>query len=95
MDNNKAKLKLAVYRRTGADANDPFFAEALQQAEKDPGLREWLAEQQAFDAKFAAALGEIHGPKETPTRWAQWARRAGGRVVARPVSCVSCGADAR
>jgi hypothetical protein len=64
MDNNKAKLRLAVYRRTGADAQDPFFAEALQQAEKDPALREWLADQQQFDAQFAAALGEIRGPKE-------------------------------
>jgi hypothetical protein len=64
MDNNKAKLRLAVYRRTGADANDPFFAEALRQADKDPALREWLTEQQQFDAQFAAALGEITGPKE-------------------------------
>jgi hypothetical protein len=83
MDNNKAKLRLAVYRRTGEDAQDPFFAEALQQAEKDPALREWLAEQQTFDAQFAAALGDIRGPKEgralieatimrRPARWARW-----------------------
>lgn len=64
MDNNKAKLQLALYRRTGEDAQDPFFAEALQQAEKDPALRDWLAEQQAFDAQFAAALGGITGPTE-------------------------------
>ncbi|MGH7959194.1 MAG: hypothetical protein ACREH8_19615 [Opitutaceae bacterium] len=64
MDNNKAKLRLGVYRRTGEDARDPFFAGALQQAEKDPALRGWLAEQQAFDTQFAAALGEIRGPKE-------------------------------
>jgi hypothetical protein len=83
MDNNKAKLRLAVYRRTGEDAQDPFFAEALQQAEKDPALRDWLAEQQQFDAQFAAALGEIRGPKEgralieatmmrRPGRWTRW-----------------------
>jgi hypothetical protein len=83
MDNNKAKLRLAVYRRTGEDAQDPFFAEALQQAKKDPALREWMAEQQQFDAQFAAALGEIRGPKEgralieatmmrRPVRWTRW-----------------------
>jgi hypothetical protein len=83
MDNNKAKLRLAVYRRTGEDAQDPFFAEALQQAEKDPGLRDWLADQQQFDAQFAAALGEIRGPKDgralveatmmrRPVRWTRW-----------------------
>jgi hypothetical protein len=83
MDNSKAKLRLAVYRRTGEDAQDPFFAEALQQAEKDPALRQWLTDQQAFDAQFSAALGEIRGPKEgralieatmmrRPARWMRW-----------------------
>jgi hypothetical protein len=83
MDNNKAKLLLAVYRRTGEDAQDPFFADALQQAAKDPALRDWLAEEQKFDAQFAWALGEISGPKEgralieatmvrRPTRWFRW-----------------------
>lgn len=64
MDNNKAQLRLAVYRRTGEDAQDSFFTEALQQAEKDPALREWLADQQAFDAQFGAALSEIRAPRE-------------------------------
>ncbi len=64
MDNNKAKPTLAVYRPNGSDANDPFFAEALQQVEKDPTLREWFAEQQRFDADFIAALGSIKGPSE-------------------------------
>lgn len=83
MDNNKARHRLAVYRRTGEDAQDPFFAEALRQAEMDPALREWLADQQAFDTKFAAAFGEIRGPKEgramieatmmrRPARWPRW-----------------------
>lgn len=64
MDNNKAKLRLAVYRRSGEDVQDPFFAEALQQAEKDPALREWLADDQKFDTQFAAALGAISAPME-------------------------------
>ena len=64
MDNTRAKPTLAVYRPNGRDAQDPFFAEALQQVEKDPALREWFAEQQRFDSDFAAALGGINGPRE-------------------------------
>jgi hypothetical protein len=82
MDNPKAKLRLSVYRQTGADAQDPFFSEALQQAEKDPALRAWLADQQAFDSQFTAALAGVSAPPEgralieatmmrRPSRWSR------------------------
>lgn len=85
MDNQKAKLRLSIYRHTGADAQDPFFSEALQQAEKDPALRAWLADQQAFDAQFTAALSGVSAPREgralieatmmrKPSPWSQWWR---------------------
>jgi hypothetical protein len=85
MDNQKAKLRLSVYRQTGADAQDPFFSEALQQAEKDPALRAWLADQQAFDAQFSAALASVSAPQEgralieatmmrKPSSWTRWWR---------------------
>lgn len=64
MDNNKAKLILAVYRRNGQDAQDPFFADALQQLASDPALRDWFEQQQRFDHEFAAALDGIQGPRE-------------------------------
>lgn len=64
MDNNNAKLRLAVYRRSGEDAQDPFFAEALQQARSDPALREWMSEEQAFDARVATALADVPAPRE-------------------------------
>lgn len=64
MDNNEAKLILSVYRANGADAQDPLFREALKQAESDPVLRAWLAEQQELDAQIASAFGGIKGPVE-------------------------------
>ncbi|MDE3084030.1 MAG: hypothetical protein KGJ37_02275 [Verrucomicrobiota bacterium] len=64
MDNNTAKLILGVYRANGQDAQDPFFKDALRQADNDPSLRQWLSEQQRFDAEFAAALYGITVPAE-------------------------------
>jgi len=63
MDNNKAKLILSVYRPSGADASDPFFKEALEQAAKDPQLSAWLAGEQQFDAAFVHALGSVKAPE--------------------------------
>lgn len=64
MDNNEAKLILSVYRANGTDAQDPLFREALKQAESDPALRIWLAEQQQFDAQVASAFAGVKGPVE-------------------------------
>ncbi|MBI4625528.1 MAG: hypothetical protein HY736_20190 [Verrucomicrobia bacterium] len=64
MDNNNAKLILSVYRANGMDAQDPLFREALKQAESDPALRAWLAEQQEFDVQVASAFASIKGPAE-------------------------------
>ncbi|MEX2044268.1 MAG: hypothetical protein WD941_02875 [Opitutus sp.] len=64
MDNNQAKLILSVYRANGQDARDPFFQEALQQAEADPGLRAWFAEEREQDGQIAAAFASIKAPVE-------------------------------
>ena len=42
MTNQDAKLVLSAYRPNGADARDPFFEQALQQANRDPELTEWF-----------------------------------------------------
>ncbi len=62
MDNNEAKRLLAVYRPSGADANDPTFAAALRQAELDPGLAKEFADQRAFDARVSQALRRVPVP---------------------------------
>ncbi|OHE89236.1 MAG: hypothetical protein A3G75_08080 [Verrucomicrobia bacterium RIFCSPLOWO2_12_FULL_64_8] len=62
MNNDHAKLVLSVYRPHGQDADNPFFAEALQQAKMDPSLSAWFRDEQRFDAEFAATLGAVATP---------------------------------
>jgi hypothetical protein len=67
MNNDHAKIVLSVYRPHGQDANDPFFAEALQQAKLDPSLAAWLSDEQRFDADFATHLRSITAPADAKT----------------------------
>jgi len=62
MDKQQAKFILQSFRPDGADATDEDFAQALQLATQDRELGEWLAEERAADAIFAAALSEIEIP---------------------------------
>jgi hypothetical protein len=62
MDNEQAKLILAAFRPDGRDANDPDIADAMRQAEMDPELRRWLAEQRAFDQRMMAGLECVQPP---------------------------------
>jgi hypothetical protein len=64
MDNDQAKLILQAYRPNGADAADPFFADALEQARLDPALARWLDSQQAFDRKMIEALAPVAPPPQ-------------------------------
>lgn len=64
MDNNEARLLLAVYRVNGADAADPALADALRQAERDPVLAKGFAAQRAFDARMVRALRAVPIPAE-------------------------------
>jgi uncharacterized membrane protein YbaN (DUF454 family) len=56
MNNQEAKLILQAYRCGGEDASDPLFAEALEQARRDPELQKWFAEEKALDAHIQASL---------------------------------------
>src|SRR6266404_463381 len=56
MNNQEAKLILQAYRPGGEDASDPLFAEALEQARRDPELQKWLAEQTSLEARLQARL---------------------------------------
>jgi hypothetical protein len=56
MNNQEARLILQAYRPGGEDASDPLFAEALEQARRDPELQKWFAEQNALDARLQARL---------------------------------------
>ena len=62
MTNQEAKFTLGAYRAGGQDAGDPVFAEALEQAKRDPALGAWLAKEQAHDAIVTAKLREVAPP---------------------------------
>ena len=61
MDKEQAKFILQSFRPDGADAADTDFAEALQLAVEDRELGEWLADERATDAAFAAVAGGVAG----------------------------------
>lgn len=56
MNREEAKLILQAYRPGGCDASDPLFAEALEQARRDPELQRWFTEEQALDSHIQAKL---------------------------------------
>ena len=64
MDKEQAKFILQSFRPDGADADDPQFAEALSLAVEDRELGEWLAQERATDAAFAALLSEVEIPED-------------------------------
>lgn len=68
MDNREAKMILSAYRANGADAADPFFAEALEQVRHDPELDRWFNEQRHFDQTMHQALQSIQPPQQLRER---------------------------
>src|SRR6201999_3717144 len=60
--NESAKFVLNAYRPSGADAQDPVFRAALEQASRDPELAAWFKEQRSFDALIAGKLAEVQPP---------------------------------
>jgi hypothetical protein len=96
MKNQEARLILQAYRCGGQDASDPLFAEALEQARRDPELQKWFAEENALDARIQASLQTaIPIPRElksnllaqgkiarpTPWRWFQPLKLAAAAAV--------------
>jgi hypothetical protein len=89
MDNREAKFILNAYRPGGQDANDPRFAEALEQARRDPILQHWFDESVAFDAAMTERLSrtpvpsdlresilagvKVTSPPHWKNRWRKWA----------------------
>jgi hypothetical protein len=67
MDNQQAKFILQAYRPNGKDAQDPFFKEALEQAQRDPGLGEWFAAERTCDGAICAKLEEVPIPADLKT----------------------------
>ena len=66
MDNQQAKEILSVYRPGLDEAGDPFFADALAQARRDPELGRWFEEQCAVDAAVRGKFRQISAPAGLP-----------------------------
>src|ERR1700733_8900816 len=60
--NESAKFVLHAYRPNGADARDPIFRAALEQAARDPELGAWLKEQREFGSLITGTLAEFKPP---------------------------------
>jgi len=67
MNNEEAKFILQAYRPSGQDAQDPQFAEALAQVQKDPELAVWFAQEHALDKAIGAKLKQIPIPPDLHT----------------------------
>ena len=68
MDEQQARLILKAYRPGGQDESDPHFSEALREAERNPQLAQWFADEQAFDKAIADRLEKIPAPLGLKTR---------------------------
>ena len=66
MDNQQAREILSLYRAGLDDAGDPFFAEALAQARRNPELGRWFEEQCAVDAAVREKFHQIAAPASLP-----------------------------
>ena len=62
MDNEEAKFILRAYRRDGRDQRDPLFAEALEQARRDPALARWFEQEQRLDNAIANKMRSLVVP---------------------------------
>ena len=62
MSGDEVRLRLSACRWMKEDRDDPFFAEALAQAAREPDLALWWADQRVLDEALAHRLGELPIP---------------------------------
>lgn len=62
MDKQSSRFLLRACRPNGADAADPTFRDALENARLDPELGSWFAREQAIDRAIADRLREVRAP---------------------------------
>lgn len=84
MTNQQAQFVLHAYRPNGADASDPIFGEALDQARRDPALGQWFGAQQRFDRAVAGKLGSAQVPAGLRESILAGARAGGAETAAKP-----------
>src|SRR5437899_10794138 len=68
MDSRQAKEILMRYRPETTEGADPEFAEALEQARRDPELGRWFAEHRAFQSAIREGFKQLHVPADLKNR---------------------------
>lgn len=79
MDSDQIKFTLAAFRPSSDDADDPIFAEALAEVEKDAELKVWFDQQMELNQALTGKLSEIEVPGALRSKIA-----AGGSVSKKP-----------
>lgn len=64
MTNKEVAFLLGASRPNGADANDPEFAEAIEQAAQNPALHTWVEQERRFDGAMARHLQAVPVPAD-------------------------------
>jgi anti-sigma factor RsiW len=85
MNREEAKLILQVFRSSGADLDDPQFAEALALAKSDSELAAWFADQQKFDALAARAITSAPVPLDLKAKILASVAPAPEKTIEQPV----------
>lgn len=80
MDRAEVRAVLSTYRAGEPLINEARFQEAVAQAEADPELGEWWAEQQKVEQFFTSKLQNATVPADLKTRVAAWEERASRRT---------------
>lgn len=62
MSEQEVRRRLSACRWLNEDRNDPYFAEALELAAREPALAEWWSDQRALDDFLAEKLCELSVP---------------------------------
>ena len=68
MDSRQAKEILMRYRSETTEGADPEFAQALEQARRDPELGRWFAEHRAFQTAIREGFKQLHVPADLKDR---------------------------
>jgi hypothetical protein len=76
MDKSEIRAILSAYRAGEPETQDPRFAQARAEAEADPELAQWWAEQQELDRVISAKLLSVEVPRELKTQLTAWEKRS-------------------
>lgn len=79
MDKSEIRAILSAYRSGESETSDRRFEEARAQAEADPELARWWAEQQQVDRVIALKLQSTRVPADLKARVTAWEKRASQR----------------